>query len=80
MSPKALVLGSFNPFENLKKGVDYYYGREQNHFWKTIAVIIEKDEDYFFDKIEGLKRKSKVMENRFCCFDVINSIDFSCQD
>ena len=78
--PKTLVLGSFNPFENNSKTVDYYYGRGSNHFWKAIAQIISEDQDYFFDIQHGLQRKKEIMQNRFCCLDVINSIDFECQD
>jgi hypothetical protein len=76
-SPKTLVLGSFNPFESKIKSVDYYYGRTKNHFWRTIANIIKKDEEYFFDKINGFTRKKEIMENRFCCLDVIDSIEFT---
>lgn len=78
--PKTLVLGSFNPFENTKNTVDYFYGRDTNHFWKAIAQIISEEQDYFFDNQHGLQRKNQVMQNRFCCLDVINSIDFECQD
>jgi hypothetical protein len=45
--PKTLVLGSFNPFQETQTSVDYFYGRTTNHFWKTIARLIQKDEDYF---------------------------------
>jgi G:T/U-mismatch repair DNA glycosylase len=80
LNPKTLVLGSFNPFENIENKTDYYYGREQNYFWKTIAVAIKEEENYFFDKAKGYQRKIEIMEKRFCCFDVIDSIDFYCQD
>lgn len=78
--PQTLVLGSFNPFENFSKTVDYYYGRGTNHFWKAIAQIINKDQDYFFNNQYGLQRKKEIMQNRFCCLDVINSIDFESQN
>lgn len=78
--PQTLVLGSFNPFENYSKTVDYYYGRGSNHFWKAIAQIICNDQDYFLDNQYGLQRKKEIMQNRFCCLDVINSIDFESQD
>lgn len=73
-NPKTLVLGSFNPFESVEKSVDYYYGRDSNHFWSTIALIIRVDKNYFFDPICGFKRKKEIMKERFCCLDVINSI------
>jgi hypothetical protein len=74
--PKTLVLGSFNPFENVTKSVDYYYGRNKNHFWRTIANILKKNEEYFFDSEEGFNRKKEIMQNRFICYDVIDSIQF----
>lgn len=75
-NPKTLVLGSFNPY-NEKKKLDYYYGRKSNHFWKTIAILINQEEDYFFSTVNGLARKSDIMNNRFCCMDMIDSIKFS---
>jgi G:T/U-mismatch repair DNA glycosylase len=80
INPKTLVLGSFNPYESKTKSVDYYYGRTKNHFWRTIANIIKKDEEYFFDKLNGFKRKKEIMQNRFCCLDVIDSIDFKAEN
>ncbi len=76
-SPKTLVLGSFNPFENSTSMVDYYYGRRSNHFWKTIALIINKNENYFFENKTHLQHKIEIMSNKFCCLDVIDSIIFS---
>lgn len=80
IEPKTIVLGSFNPYENNNKIVDYYYGRSTNHFWKAIAELTNKDTNYFFDTQFGLQRKIEIMQNRFCCLDVIDSIDFTCQD
>jgi hypothetical protein len=74
--PKTLVLGSFNPFESESNSVDFYYGRHSNYFWRTIAIIIGRNEDYFFDIKDGLKRKKEIMDNKFCFYDVIDSIDF----
>ena len=79
-NPKTLVLGSFNPFENSNKIVDYYYGRESNHFWRSIAIIQGLDELHYFDKNKGIGRKIETMNNSFICFDVIDSINVSCQD
>jgi hypothetical protein len=79
-NPKTLILGSFNPFESKVKSVDYYYGRSSNHFWKTIAYIIDIDQNYFFDKQFGFVRKKEIMDNNFCFYDVINSIDFSSEN
>lgn len=78
--PKTLVLGSFNPYQNLGNSVDYYYGRISNHFWKTIARLNTQNEAYFFTGDEKLNRKIEVMNNRFCCMDVINSIKFTSSD
>lgn len=79
-NPKTIVLGSFNPYEDVKKAVDYYYGRQSNHFWRSIAIINKLDEMWFFDAKEGLERKKRIMNNSFICFDVIESIDISCTD
>lgn len=78
-SPHTLVSGSFNPYEpNGHQDLDYYYGRKANYFWKTIAVSLNHPEDYFFDTLNGLDRKRHEMNNRFCCLDVIDSIEFCC--
>ena len=78
--PRTLVIGSFNPFDKATNAIDYYYGRKSNYFWRTIATTIGKDEEYFFDDVEALERKIEVMKNKFCCLDVINSINFSSTD
>jgi len=75
--PQTLVLGSFNPYESTTNSVDYYYGRTKNHFWETIAIIIGEDEKYFFENID---RKREIMNKRFCCPDVIESIDFKSEN
>lgn len=74
--PHTLVLGSFNPFNENGNNVDYYYGRKNNFFWKVISQFMGyNEEDYFFN---NPKRKLDVMHQRFCCLDMINSIEFSC--
>ncbi|TCC97483.1 hypothetical protein EZ449_21940 [Pedobacter frigidisoli] len=80
LSPKTLVIGSFNPYNAIGEKVDYYYGRSGNYFWKRIAIIIGFEENYFFDPVNGFKRKLSIMNNKFCCLDVINSIEFSGSD
>lgn len=79
-NPRTLVLGSFNPYNPRGLCLDYYYGRETNYFWRTIANIIGQDDDYFFDKRDGLNRKISVMNGRFCCLDVIDKIEANCND
>ena len=79
-NPKTLVLGSFNPYTSKKNSVDYYYGRNKNHFWKTIALIYGKNENYFFQPENGFDRKLEIMKNKFCCVDVIDSIEFKSED
>ena len=73
---KTLVLGSFNPYNPNEHKVDYYYGRDSNHFWKSIAELTGKNENYFLagDLNQRLERKKEVMENGFACMDVIDSI------
>lgn len=81
VNPRTLVLGSFNPYNpNERNDLDYFYGRRTNFFWKTIAGRLNYPEGYFFDPVQGLDRKCQVMTNRFCCMDVINSIEFSCEN
>ena len=79
--PKTLVLGSFNPYDpcNNEDWVDYYYGRRANFFWPSIAYNINPvhPRDYFYLNL-GLKQS--IMDNHFCCLDVINSIEINCQD
>lgn len=77
--PKTLVLGSFNPFENKDKSVDYFYGRKTNHFWREIGIVLHNDEFHFFCK-DGYSKKIEIMKKRFICLDVINSIDLECED
>lgn len=80
-NPTTLVIGSFNPFNpNGLAGLDYYYGRTTNQFWKSVARIIGQPENYFFDQQLGLNRKIEVMRSRFCCLDVIDTIDFECEN
>lgn len=74
-NPRTLVLGSFNPYFENGQVVDYFYGRSSNYFWKTIAHIIgHEDEDYF---LNNLQRKLEVLNNHFCCLDVIDCIEFT---
>ena len=67
---KTLVLGTFNP--NCGKTTDYFYGRYQNNFWRTIENIKGLDYRWFQD---NYMRKLKCMsENEFGCADIIKSI------
>jgi hypothetical protein len=78
VNPRTLVLGSFNPYFDNGQVVDYFYGRSSNYFWKTIAQIVGHDnEDYFLNNIQ---RKLEVMNNHFCCLDVIDSIEFTSEN
>lgn len=76
-NPKVLVLGSFNPYNpNGKNDVDYYYGRESNHFWRSIGKQTQNDESYFLGK-ENHRRKLDLLDENFICFDAIDSVHFS---
>jgi G:T/U-mismatch repair DNA glycosylase len=67
---KTLVLGTFNP--NCGQTTDYFYGRNQNNFWRTIENIKGLDYGWFQD---NYMRKLKCMsENEFGCADIIKSI------
>lgn len=78
VNPRTLVLGSFNPYFENGQVVDYYYGRSSNYFWKTIArIVVNQNEDYF---LNNFQRKLEVMNNNFCCLDVIDCIEFTSED
>ncbi len=69
-----IVLGSFNT-HNPKNNTDFYYGRCSNFFWKVIAQIEGKNDQYYFNNIQ---LKIGVMEKySFCCLDLIDSIEIS---
>lgn len=70
---KTLVLGSFNPMCGEK--TDYFYGRCQNNFWRTIEEIHNLDYMWFQNSFE---RKLKFMKNNgFGCTDIIQLIELS---
>jgi hypothetical protein len=70
---KTLVLGTFNP--SCGEKTDYFYGRSQNNFWRTIEEINNLDYKWFQNNFE---RKLKFMkENEFACTDIIKSIIIS---
>lgn len=72
---KTLVLGSFNPYNSNGNNTDFYYGRCSNFFWKVIAEIEGKNEQYYCNNI---KRKIEAMEEHsFCFLDLIESIEIS---
>ena len=76
---KTLILGSFNPNNPiLGENTDFYYGRNTNHFWKSIARNLNLDINFFTNNIEN---KLECMDKyRFTFFDLINSIDFICNN
>ena len=70
---QTLVLGTFNPI--CGEETDYFYGRCQNNFWRTIEEINNLDYRWFQNNFE---RKLKFMkENEFGCTDIIKSIVIS---
>ena len=67
---QTLVLGTFNP--SCGEETDYFYGRCQNNFWRTIEEISNRDYRWFQNNFE---RKLKFMkENEFGCTDIIKSL------
>lgn len=76
---KTLILGSFNPNNpNPEENTDFYYGRNTNHFWKSIARNLNLDINFFTNNIEN---KLEYMDKyEFTFYDLINSIDFICND
>jgi G:T/U-mismatch repair DNA glycosylase len=71
---KTLVLGSFNP-HNPKNNTDFYYGRCSNFFWKVIAQLDNKNEEYYCNNLQ-LKMEA-MKEYSFCFLDLIDSIKIS---
>jgi hypothetical protein len=70
---QTLILGTFNP--SCGEEIDYFYGRCQNNFWRTIEAISNCDYRWFQNNFD---RKLKFMkENEFGCTDIIKSIVIS---
>ena len=69
-----LVLGSFNP-NNQGNNTDFYYGRCSNFFWKTIADIEGKNEQFYFNNLQN--KLLAMEEHSFCFLDLIDSIEIS---
>jgi hypothetical protein len=70
---ETLVLGTFNPC--CGEETDYYYGRCQNNFWKTIEEIKELDYRWFQNNFD---RKYEIMQtHKFGCVDIIKSIEIT---
>lgn len=76
---KTLVLGSFNPNNpNPERNTDFYYGRNTNQFWKSITRNLNLDVNFFTNNIAN---KLEYMDKyEFTFYDLINSIDFICND
>ena len=70
---QTLVLGTFNP--NCGEETDYFYGRCQNNFWRTIEEISNLDYRWFQNNFERKLRFMK--ENEFGCTDIIKSLVIS---
>ncbi|MDC0956594.1 hypothetical protein OAS44_01840 [Flavobacteriaceae bacterium] len=68
---ETLVLGTFNP--SCGEETDYFYGRCQNNFWRTIEEINGTKYRWYQNNLE---RKMQVMkDNKFGCTDIIKSIE-----
>ena len=73
-----LVIGSFNPFiPNINgNNAPFFYGRNSNYFWKSIAINLGFENDYYFDLNEGALRRLNCMdEYGFYFLDIISSIE-----
>lgn len=67
---ETLVLGTFNP--SCGEETDYFYGRCQNNFWRTIEEINSLKYRWFQNNFD---RKLKFMkDNKFGCSDIIKSL------
>lgn len=67
---QTLVIGTFNP--SCGEKTDYFYGRSQNNFWRTIEEIINLDYGWFQNNFE--RKLNFMKENEFGCTDIIKSI------
>lgn len=76
---KTLILGSFNPNNpNPNENTDFYYGRNTNHFWKSIIRNLNLPENHFTNNRQN---KIDCMDKyKFYFFDIINSINLTCND
>lgn len=70
---ETLVLGTFNP--SCGEETDYFYGRCQNNFWRTIEEVNNIDHRWFQNNFDRKLRFMK--ENKFGCSDIIKSIILS---
>lgn len=76
---KTLILGSFNPNNpNPNQNTDFYYGRNTNHFWKSIARNLNLPENHFFNNLQN--KKDYMAKYKFFFFDLIKSIDLECNN
>jgi hypothetical protein len=70
---QTLVLGTFNP--SCREETDYFYGRCQNNFWRTLEEIDSLKYRWFQNNLE---RKMKFMkDNEFGCSDIIKSVELT---
>ena len=75
---KLLIIGSFNPFNPNGNNTDFYYGRCSNYFWKAIADIQGKDQNFY---CKNLNAKLQIMnEKKFCFLDLIDSIEVTSEN
>src|SRR5690606_19296188 len=76
---KTLVLGSFNPNNpNPNENTDFYYGRNTNHFWKSIARNLNLPENHFTYNFQN--KINYMIKYRFFCSDIISSINLECDN
>ena len=72
-----LILGSFNP-NNPNENTDFYYGRNTNHFWKSISRNLKLPENHF---TKNLQNKIDCMDKyQFFFCDMIDSIELKCDN
>lgn len=70
---QTLVLGTFNP--DCGEETDYFYGRCQNNFWRTLEEIQGLDNRWFQNNFNS---KLEFMQtNKFGCTDIIKSIEIN---
>lgn len=67
-----IVLGSFNPNQP-NNNTDFYYGRNTNYFWPTIAYLEGRNHNFYFNNL--VAKHEAMLKYKFCFFDVVQSID-----
>ena len=67
---KILILGSFPSVRSREEG--FFYGHEQNRFWKVVSAVFEEDVPKTIPQ-----KKAFLLRNHIALWDVIHSCDIT---